>query len=82
MKIPTQIRARREVTYSTEGLREYLEGFGEALEGVDPQNEMADLLDMILDYAVEDLASSHVRVRLFDEDGNEIMYEEILGDAK
>lgn len=79
MKIPTQIRARKEVTYSTEGLMEYLDGFGEALGGVDTQNEMSDLLDMVLDYAVEDLASSHVRIRLFDEDGNEIMYEEILG---
>jgi hypothetical protein len=75
MKMPKEITVRREITYSTEPLLEYLR---DEAESAGDENTYASLLDWIFDNAVEDLANSHFRIKMYDEDKNEIFYEEIL----
>ena len=43
------------------------------------ENSIKEVLDMILDWAVEDLANAEVPIHMYDEDGAEIPWEDITG---
>ena len=69
MKIPETITVTRKITYSTNDLGPWTE----------EENSIKEVLDMILDWAVEDLANAEVPIHMYDEDGAEIPWEDITG---
>ena len=69
MKVPETITVTRKITYSTNDLGPWTE----------EENSIKEVLDMILDWAVEDLANAEVPIHMYDEDGAEIPWEDITG---
>lgn len=69
-ELPKQINAIRAVTYSVD--TELLEAISEINDIKPDEVTMEHLVEHVADWAIEDLASSHVKVSLQDENGIEI----------
>lgn len=73
-KLPTSITVRREARYSVE---QELSEAGDLYENEGTRYE--DIINAFIDYAVEDLASSWLRIKMINDDtGEEIPWEDII----
>jgi len=68
MKIPKTITVSRETTYNID----------ECGAWVEDEKNLNEVIDMVLDWAVEDLSHSSLRIHMKDENGNEIPWEDII----
>lgn len=76
--LPTSITVRREARYNVEQELREAEGLYEN-EGT----KYEDIIEAFVNYAVEDLASSWIRIKMINDDtGEEIPWEDILGGQK
>lgn len=72
--LPTSITVRREARYSVE---QELAEAGDLYENEGTRYE--DIINAFIDYAVEDLASSWLRIKMINDDtGEEIPWEDII----
>lgn len=77
-KLPTSITVRREARYSVE---QELSEAGDLYENEGTRYE--DIINAFLDYAVEDLASSWLGIKMINDDtGEEIPWEDIIKELK
>lgn len=68
MKVPAKITVTRTITYNTDELGSW----------TDEENSIQEVLDMILDWAVEDLGNAEIPIHMYDDDGNELPWEDII----